>query len=404
MAMRRATPFFAPLIVLSVPQSLFACGGCTDKALLMTAPWAGFGILLLWAWIIAGCILRRRVLKHEGTTAVLPVKGTTLAVFAALGSAVYIGLVFLTRGSFLLPSLLLGFLWVVYLIARLTVDILRFVTTRASNLRRSIATSGVFLALVVATVAYWQHRLNTVEYCISCLRYGYLPECRMSIIPKILSYGQEAVPPLVEACDEALKDTEKYGCAYVVKNATFCLGCIGGKEAERFLGELIEKPPCLTDSQSPEWFYAACFAYARCAEARAMGHLTALFDGVPRNERRDDRCVVLGAMAFTGSREGIIFVFDHMDILLGPVRIGGYSPEWAVARPVSESLVFGSDPNALRHLSVYSYRGVCGYGWYAEPPSGTTDELEWRGPDTRIELEWRKNERVIRDRWNALVK
>ncbi len=118
--MKRAVPFLACLLILASPRLLMACGGCTDAALRMTWPWAGSGILLVWFWVLAAFVMRR--IRRDPSTARIVVRGSTFLVFLLLGSVGYIGLVILTAGSFLLPSLLLGFIWLLYLIVRLLRD------------------------------------------------------------------------------------------------------------------------------------------------------------------------------------------------------------------------------------------------------------------------------------------
>src|SRR3972149_3908346 len=107
--MKPATLLLACAFVPSSPTLLLACGGCTDAVLLMTLPWAGFGILVVWLWIFAMLATRWRLRKRDASSAARLVRGSTLGVFAILGSVGYIGLAFLTMGSLLLPGLFIGF-------------------------------------------------------------------------------------------------------------------------------------------------------------------------------------------------------------------------------------------------------------------------------------------------------
>ena len=154
--MKRAVPFLVCMLILASPRLLMACGGCTDAALRMTLPWAGSGILLVWSWILAAFVTGRFV-------AIQVPLGLSFAVqrFSSFFSSLR-GLHRSGRpdlGSFLLPSLLLGFIWFVYLIVRLLWDTVRFIRTRSPEARTPLILYLVFLVITIIAVVYGPTRL-----------------------------------------------------------------------------------------------------------------------------------------------------------------------------------------------------------------------------------------------------
>ncbi len=182
-------PFLACLVVPLLPGPSLACGGCTDAVLLMTLPRAGFGILLLWLWLLTMFATRWRLRRGDSRNAASVVRGRTLAVFAALGSVGYIGLTFLTGGSLLLPSLVIGFAWVVYLAIRVVVNVVRFVCKRDSGSRMPLVIHSAFLMLIIVLIAYYQTKANTRDHCIGCLRFGHHTQLFSKIMPRIVADG-----------------------------------------------------------------------------------------------------------------------------------------------------------------------------------------------------------------------
>lgn len=373
----------------------------------MTLPWAGFGILLVWLWIFVMLAARRR-LRKRGVTSTTPlVRGSTLVVFAILGSAGYIGLAFLMMGSLLFPSLCLGFVWTVYLAIRLVVDIVRFARKDASDVRTPLAIHSAFLVVVIALIAYWQTKANTLEHCIGCLGYGHHAQLFSKIMPRIMADGEKAVQPLIRATNEALANNDGYTRMNTVSHATFCLACIGGPEVEKFLSELIKQHANPSDYYDLKWYKGACVAYARCAGPRAVDDLVALFERMPHTEERDDRVFLLVALTATGSKRGVAFTLDHMDLLLKGMDLGGLGSDMRVAQTAAERLVFGTDPQALTEIPAYRDCLLVGATWLAEPrPNDYTSEFYWTEASENslrstkeIGEAWKKDSVSIQKRW-----
>lgn len=202
--MKRRASLAACILLLASPAPLLACGGCTDAVLLMTLPWAGFGGLFLWAWIFTMLGVRERLRRRSSDGIQALVRGSTLVVFAILGSVGYVVLAFLTMGSLLFPSLVVGFVWAVYLMIRLAVDLFRVVYRKDSHRRIVVLINSVFAVGVLTFVAFFQTKAGSLEHQVSSLRYGHHTPMYSKIMPEIVARGEEAVGPLIHATSEAL--------------------------------------------------------------------------------------------------------------------------------------------------------------------------------------------------------
>lgn len=405
--MKPTTLLLSIVVVLSSPGLLLACGGCTDAVLLMTAPWAGFGILLVWLWIVTMLAARWRLRKRGADNTAFLVRGSTLVVFAVLGSLGYVCLAFLTMGSLLLPSIFLGFVWLVYLIVRLMVDVVRLIRMGKANVRTPLLIHGAFLIILVALIAYSQTKANTPEHYVGCLRYGHHDVLFSRIMPRIVADREKSIQPLIGAIKEALNNTDGYTRMNTVKHATFCLACIGGPEIETFLSQLLTQRATPSDYCDLNWYKGTCFAYARCAGPRAVDDLVTLFEKMPHTDERDDRVFLLVALTMTGSKRGVAFTLDHMDLLVQQMDGGGDGSEMRVAQAAAECLIFGTDPELLPKIPAYRDCVLMGATWLAEPrPNDYTSEFYWtessenglRSPK-EIEAAWRKDYALIKKRW-----
>ncbi len=266
---------------------------------------------------------------------------------------------------------------------------------------------GAFLTIAIALIAYYQMKANTVEHCIRCLGYGHHHELYAKIMPRIVADGPKAVGPLIRATSEAITDWDKFRRMNAVKNATFCLACIGGPEVEEFLAELVKKHAYPSDYYDLKWYEGACFAYARSAGPRAADDLATRFDGMPHAETRDDRAFLLVALAVTRGKRGVAFTLDHMELLLKQMEGGGNGSRIRVVQATAECLVFGTDPNALARIPVYRDWVLGGAVWLAEPrPNDYTSEFFWTEssenglrPAREIVAAWKQHSASIRKRW-----
>ncbi|RMD65230.1 hypothetical protein D6833_03265, partial [Candidatus Parcubacteria bacterium] len=351
--MKPTIPCYACLLVLTYPRLLLACGGCTDAVLLMTLPWAGFGGLFLWAWVFTMLGLRGHFGRRGEENAQAMVRGSTLAIFALLGSVGYVALAFLTMGSWLLPSLVVGFAWAVYVTIRLAVDVFGVVFRKNLQLRARLLCHGLFLVAVVVVVVYFQIKANTLEHCIACLGYGHHSVMYSKVMPKIVAHGEDSIAPLIQATNKAMANDDPYARSNVVVHATFCLAQIGGPEAEQFLAGLLKRYREPDDFGYRRGYKAVHFAYARCAGPRAVNDLIRVFEEMPPGAEQDERWIPLVALLVTGSRRGVEFVLDHMDLLLDRMEHGVDGNETRVLQAALGRLVFGTDPQALKEIPVY---------------------------------------------------
>lgn len=403
--------FLACLLILGTPRLLLACGGCTDAVLRMTMPWTGFGILLLWLWIITMVVVRSPSRRSDEPNATPLVRGSTLVVFAVLGSVGYIVLVFLTVGSLMLPSLFIGFLWAVYVVLRTVADVPRFAAEREPAVRTRLVMHSVFLVFAVALIAYFQTATKTLGHCVACLRYGHHVALFSTIMPRIVGNGQKAVEPLIAATNEALGSSDEFRRLYTIGNASFCLGRIGGPEAEDFLSGLLKRQAIPDNYCDIRWYKQACFAYARCAGPRAVDDIVALFEKSPHTTEKDDRAFFLVALAITGSRRGVAFALDHMDLLLQQMENSSDGSDISRIQATAQALVFGKDAHDLMDVPVYRDGLLVGNVSVVDPrPNDYASEFYWtessrsglRTP-AEIEAAWKKDPAAIKKRWADLL-
>ncbi|MCE5301715.1 MAG: hypothetical protein LLF97_01240 [Planctomycetaceae bacterium] len=392
--------------------TLLACGGCTDAVLLSVHPWSGFGILFLWAWIAAASVRRKYVRRHGLDQAFPYARRGTLICFAILGSIGYVVFWFLTMGSLFLPSLFLGFLWVVYLSVRLCVDLVRFLWSRRPELRTTLAIHAAFLSAVAATVALGEWRARSLDGRIFSLRYHHGTEVCSVTMPAIVARGDRAVKPLSDATMQWLSNHDWYCRQNMLIGTTFCLSQIGGSEAEGFLGRLVREHTDSEDWYDRRWHHSACFAYAHCAGHRATADLIAFFKKLPDKADRDERWCPLVALTMTAGKEAVGFVLDHMDLLLEKMDNGNDGNEARIARSTAERLVFGSDPEALKTIPCYRTVYLEGRMDVAEPRANSyLSDFYWTRksesqlrPAAEIAAAWKAHSTDIRKCWLGQLK
>jgi hypothetical protein len=409
--MKAIGPISAALMVLCLPTRLLACGGCTDAVLLMTLPWAGFGALFLWVWVLTMLAIRWWTRRRGAVSAHAIVRGSTLATFAVLGSVGYVLLAFLCAGSLLLPSLLVGFVWAVYMFIRFGVDLFRLAYAHHTEMRLPVLMHSVFILVAIAFVMAAQAKANSLEHYLACLGYGRHTAMYAKVMPGIVAHGPDAVRPLIQATNDALENDDTYTQVNTVVNATFCLAQIGGPESEAFLSALLRQRSEPSDFVGHQLLKAACFAYSRCAGPRAVNELITVFERRPTTKDSDDRWIPLVALVITGSKQGVAFALDHMELLLRQMESGGDGNEMRVVQSALECLVMGSDPKALTEIPVYRDCQLMGATWYAEPrPDDYNSEFFWIAssearlhPSQELALKWKENSASICKRWAELL-
>jgi hypothetical protein len=265
----------------------------------------------------------------------------------------------------------------------------------------------LFFVAVLVVVAYFQTKANSLEHYIACLGYGHHSAMYSRIMPEIVARGEEAVGPLIEATNEAMANDDSYTRTNVVVHGTFCLARIGGPEAEKFLAGLLKQHRDPDDFGYRHGFEAVHFAYARCAGPRAVNDLIRVFEEMPPDADIDNRWIPLIALLTTGSREGMVFVLDHMELLLDRMAHGIDGNERRVLQAALGCLVFGADPQALKEIPVYRGVELMGATSVAEPRlKDYNSEFFWIAssesllhPEQEIKAAWEGNSASIRKRW-----
>lgn len=367
--------------------------------------------MFLWAWVFTMLGVRKRLRRRGSEGAQTLVRGSTLGVFSILGSAGYVVLSFLTMGSLLLPSLVVGFIWAVYLALRLIVDVFRIVFRKDSRRGASVVINCVFLLGVLVVVVCFQVKANSLEHQIGALRYGTHTEMFSKIMPAIVARGEEAVVPLIEATNEAMANDDQYYRSNIVVHASFCLSQIGGPDAEKFLADILKQHREPDDFGYRHGYKAVHFAYARCAGPRAVQDLIHVYERMPKDAEQNDRWIPLVALLTTASKEGVAYVLDHFDDLLDQMEHAWDGNEQRVLQAATECVVFGDDPRALKKIPVYREVSLMGFTSVAEPrPNDYNSEFFWI-PSSKAQLReeeeirsaWENDSAAIRNRWMDLL-
>lgn len=308
-----------------------------------------------FSWLAAVYLLRFWW-KRKGVDLSAAAPGrSALSVIAAAGIGGFIWFKVLTVGGGLGLGIALCGVWLAYLFGLL---VAHWVTRTALEPARRVARSfvllnGVFFVLAVATVGFGAARAGTLDQAIVPLSYS--PAARevyQLVMPRIIRSGDEAVKPLIVACERAVERVDDLDNAFVVSRASFCLAKIGGPEAEQFVGKLVrERVDFSTGCVYSEWAHHVCFAYAECAGDRAAPDLIALYERRGHGRWAESRYAVLAALVKTGGKVGVLFALDHIDELLA-LDEDDVSDYDCIAEVV-DGLIDSHEPDELRRLPLY---------------------------------------------------
>lgn len=379
--------------------------------LMMTCPWAGFGVLFVWSWLVATVAVRWRLRGRDAESGPVLVGKATLWKLGILSTVGYVALAFLMMGSLLMPSLVVGLVWAVYLMIRLIADSYRLFYRKDRRFRTTVAMHSVWMAGVLVAIGWCQVKANTLEYQIAALRFGNHPEMYSKVMPSIVARGEEAVDPLIGAIDSAMANGDSYRRSNTVVHATFCLSRIGGAKAAEYLANLLKQHREPDDYGYRRGFKAVHFAYARCVGPQAVSGLIDAFEKSPVTKDRDDRWIPLVALLLTGSREGVMFVLDHFEVLLDQMQGACDGNEASVLQAATGAIVYGDTVDALRAIPVYRDVSLMGDTKLAEArPNDYNSEFFWI-PSSESSLrkvraiasKWESNSVLIRNRWSELL-
>ena len=174
---------------------------------------------------------------------------------------------------------------------------------------------------------------------------------------------------------------------------------------------MIRQQPPPKDWLELQWYKDVCFAYARCAGPRAVNDLVALFEKLPHDKDDDRRWVPLTALAVTGSKQGVLFVLDHMSPLLNQAETTSDGSAAKVIQATADYLVFGSDRQGLVGIPVFRDTLLVGDTRFADNPADYASQFFWTEttekqprPMQEIKAAWQKDSTSVRKRWAELLK
>ena len=403
-------------LVLIATASALGCGYCTDQHIIINQPWARYGMHFLCGWFLVMVVARLvlQIARHPAANTF--VRWWTLAASALLVALGFYWLRYRLWGSFLATSLILSFLWAVFLLVRSVIGVLRLLIgspSRASVM--AVAIDLAFLFCAVAVVAHQQHLATTAEHCIDTLDYHVSATYEIAM-PRIVEAGPRAVELLLGPANEALQrhgryagERGRFSRSRRLLATAFCLGEIGGPQAEQWLAHVVRDHVGFEDYYCRTWQPAACYAYARCAHARAVNNLIRLYESLgPAEAQHDSRVCPLMALALTGSRRGVMFVLEHMDDLLQASAMD--DSQEVIVRAVAQALVFGSDPASLENLPVHRELTLAGdtsvirRSAYAAEFYWTDASKDAIKPIAEVQAAWNADSQGIKRRWAEVLK
>ena len=191
------------------------------------------------------------------------------------------------------------------------------------------------------------------------------------LIPGLIRKGKAAVGPLVEASRQAFEIKSWPRRKWILDGTLFCLGRIGGADAEAFLSKVVAERVDFQDNMDSEWQKTACFAYAECAGARAVPALIEVFKRCEGDPAGGFNWVPLAALVRTASRDGVVFALDNMEVLVRSAERGNNT----VARVAAGALLFMPSPVELAALPVQKH--------------AKTDLSKWRSASSGVDTAFR---------------
>ncbi len=321
------------LLAPLVPRAALACGFCSDRELAVWTPFAGALTVLWFLWMIS-LLVMKSVMKRRGWKErdIAPVR-SIFKTFALSG--VIVILVGILGGGFHWPGVLIATPWSVYLVIKLISGLRRKAwrtdesgspgtepqrTPRMSRLASHQVSPGAtkaffilnatFLALAALSIPASYVYADSTSRMIALLDYP-CSGTKIVLIPGLIGKGEASVGPLVEASRRALETKAGPRRKWILDGTLFCLGRIGGADAEAFLSKVVAERVDFQDNMDSEWQKTACFAYAECAGARAVPLLVGVYERCETAKVNDARKTVLAALSKTGSEEGAAFVREH---------------------------------------------------------------------------------------------
>jgi len=321
---------------------LLACGGCWDLAVALRWPFVVSWAQALLAWVfVVGAL---RLVSARWASALGLPTGRTLVKVVLVAFAVWFALGVLSAGSSLWGVFPLLAAWFVYLLVQSVRSLSRWRRDGDRGALPRLVFHACWLLAVGALFVDGVRRAKTLEHMIRFLATS-PRDMATVVVPNVVQHGQDAVPLLVQKTREALEADD----LMLLRSCLFCLGQIGGPEAERCLEQVVDRVIAHGD-RPPFWARHAFAAYAECIGPRAVPKLKQAY------ERVSDRCkwAVLVALAKTASPEGVAFVFDHIDSLFAGMESG--MGAWVdTAACTLDVLLSEPDTRALRSLPTHRY-------------------------------------------------
>jgi hypothetical protein len=257
-------------------------------------------MVLCLLWIISLLVIRIALRRRAPEGADKPPYGRALRRFALAATVGFIGLAFLSLGSVLGPSLIIGSAWLVFVLVRVVKGVRKPRSEREP--KALLILNRVFLVLALVAVPCAYVRAGSTRMTIWLMGYP-TGDTDKILVPRLIARGEKAVGPLIEASKEELADGTPD--ASRMEKILYCLGRIGGPDARDHLREIVERHVDFASCIDLWWQTSACFTLADLAGEEAVPSLRSLRGRLEVPSLKGWHWVPVVAAATTGTRSGV---------------------------------------------------------------------------------------------------
>jgi hypothetical protein len=379
---------------------IFGCVGCLNQGIGIKYPFIDNLLALFAGWIVVSQLVRFVVRKKYGSEAIAIPAARMLKPFIWAGVLVAVGALLLWGRAL---GLLLIAAWLGCLATTLVAACWwrRWAVHAAPFLFANAL--AVILAAVIAPYSYKNAR--SAEGMVNSLGNPLLSITSTLVIPGVITYGPSAVDPLIEAIERELASESPQ--PYRLSQLCYCLGQIGGTDAENYLKRLVNERISFADKRFPEWHAVAACAFADCAGPRAVPDLIAIHRKWYGNIYASPAVISLVALVRTADRNAIAYVLDDKYTLFIRDPTGYGDPCLSrLAYFTLEALLHGKSASDLTSDHLYAVVRVgIDVDEFGKPARIGFHHTTRRQTGNRNELEalWRKQIEKIRHRWDSIL-
>ena len=300
-------------VAAAMPRRAEACMTCMNDATAIQYPFVGVLIGAFVFWIVASYFFHGW--RHERKP-----DNPKDAVNFGVRCFTFVGIPVLLFGVLILNPLGLGFfvvlIWMIYLLS----TTMSGFTKRRQDLsitKSQFRLNLLSLLIVAVAIPTSYARARSTDGLISWLGHAppHFSHTSRILISGLIEQGGSAIDPLVEALDAELQQPER-ASQYRISQISFCLGQIGGDEAESALKRVVSKHTLIDETGEWRGKVVAYCSYAECAGERAVPTLLRVFNDAEGKNAAFQKAVALCALTRPRNADAGAFVLDNYEVLI----------------------------------------------------------------------------------------